>query len=274
MAELMCVCLAKEIENEDIVILGSFTPLAYAAYILAKLTHAPDMLYVAYSSVDAKPFRLSFLTSEAAAMQGGAAHWGMSECINSFHLRGVADVEAISSVQIDGNGDINLSVIGDYQQPRVRLPGGAGAPEVIKMHKKMVGYFPDHTKQVFVNKVDFITGSRYLVSRGERMEAGLRPGPIRLITNLAVLFKEEKEKPFTIESLHPGVMVEEVLAQTGFELTMPDDVAKTEEPTRDQVKLIREVIDPFGTIAFDFKSGKERLAYLEEVLEKESRVLS
>ncbi len=107
-AELMCVALAREIEDGDVVILGSFTPLAYASYILAKVTHAPNLVYIAYSSIDARPFRLSFTGSEAAAMKGGAAHWNMTECINSIHQTGRGDVEAISAIQADQYGNINI----------------------------------------------------------------------------------------------------------------------------------------------------------------------
>ncbi|TAK32954.1 MAG: CoA-transferase subunit beta [Chloroflexota bacterium] len=269
LSELMCACIAREIEDGDLVILGSFTPLAYAAYILAKMTHAPNMCYVGYSAVDARPFRMSFTTSEAAATRGAAALWSMTECINSIHCTGRGDVEAVSGAQVDKNGSINISVIGPYDKPVVRLPGGAGAPEVIKMHRKMIGYFPSHNNRTLVEKVDFITGTRYLISKEEREAAGLRPGPIRFITNLAVMSLEERDKPFVVESLHPGVTAEEVRKNTGFELRIPDNVPITEVPTVEQVTLLREQIDPFGTREFDMKSGKERMQYLEELLKRE-----
>ena len=268
-AELMCVALAREIEDGDVVILGSFTPLAYASYILAKVTHAPNLVYIAYSSIDARPFRLSFTGSEAAAMKGGAAHWSMTECINSIHQTGRGDVEAVSAIQADQYGNINISVVGEYQKPLLRGPGGAGAPEVVKMHRKMIGYFPNHSKKTLVPKVDFITGSRHLIGREERIKAGFRPGPIRFITNLAIISKEERDEPFRIDSLHPGVTAEEVVNNTGFELTVPKDIPETERPTKEHIKLLREEIDPFGTVAFDFKPGRERLDYLKEVLKRE-----
>ncbi len=267
--ELMCVTLAREIEDGDVVVLGSFTPLAYASYILAKITHAPNITLLAYASVDTRPFQLSFTRAEAAATRGAALMWTMLEDLNSVHLKGRGDVEAISSIQADQYGNINLSVIGEYDKPLLRGPGGAGAPEVIKMHRKMIGYFPSHTTRTFVPKVDVITGTRYVIGAKERVESGYRPGPIRYITNLAVISKEEKDKPFKIDSLHPGVSVEQVVENTGFELEVPKDVPETEKPTAEQVRLLREEVDPYGTIAFDFKPGKERLGYLNEILQKE-----
>ena len=267
--ELMCVTLAKEIEDGDVVVLGSFTPLAYASYILAKITHAPNITLLAYASVDTRPFQLSFTRAEAAATRGAALMWTMLEDLNSVHLKGRGDVEAISSIQADQYGNINLSVVGEYDKPLLRGPGGAGAPEVIKMHRKMIGYFPSHTTRTFVPKVDVITGTRYVIGAKERVKAGYRPGPIRYITNLAVISKEEKDNPFKIDSLHPGVSVEQVVENTGFELEVPRDIPETEKPTKEQIRLIREEIDPYGTIAFDFKPGKERLGYLNEILQKE-----
>jgi len=267
--EIMCVTLAKEIEDGDVVVLGSFTPLAYASYILAKITHAPSSTLLAYAAVDFRPFQLSFLRAEAAATRGAALLWTMLEDLNSVHLKGRGDVEAISSIQADQYGNINLSAIGDYNKPKLRGPGGAGAPEVIKMHRKMIGYFPNHSKMTFVPKVDVITGTRYLIGAQERIKSGYRPGPIRYITNLAVISKEEKDKPFKIDSLHPGIKVEDVVNNTGFELEIPKQILETEKPTEEQVRLIREVVDPYGTIAFDFKPGKERLVYLQGILQKE-----
>jgi acyl CoA:acetate/3-ketoacid CoA transferase beta subunit len=272
-AEMVCVAVAREIEDGDILILGSFTPLAFVSYILAKVTHAPNIMYMAYSSVDARPFQLTFATYEAAATRGGMARWNMTECIHSLYLGVGVDVEPISSIQTDGYGNINLSVVGDYQKPMLRGPGGAGAPEVVKMHRKMLGYFPSHNKRTLVAKVDFITGTRWKISNQERIKAGLRPGPMKLITNLAVLIKEEESKPFRIASVHPGVTAADVVSNTGFELEVPKDVPETEKPTKEQIKILRERVDPYGMVAFDFMPGKDRIAYLRSILDKELKAL-
>jgi hypothetical protein len=84
-----------------------------------------------------------------------------------------------------------------------------------------------------------------------------------------VLVKDEDNQPFRIESVHPGVDVQTVVENTGFELTVPDNVPTTTEPTPEQLELLRTKIDPFGTVKFDFVSGRERLAYLKGILDKE-----
>ena len=272
-AEMVCVAVAREIEDGDILILGSFTPLAFVSYVLAKVTHAHNIMYMAYSSVDAGPFQLTFGTYEAAATQGGVARCNMTECIHSLYLGIGVDVEPISSIQMDGQGNMNLSVVGDYHKPMLRGPGGAGAPEVVKLHRKMLGYFPSHNKRTLVAKVDFITGTRWKISNQERIKAGLRPGPMKLITNLAVLIKEEESKPFRIASVHPGVTAADVVSNTGFELEVPKDVPETEKPTKEQIKILRERVDPYGMVAFDFMPGKDRIAYLRSILDKELKAL-
>lgn len=267
--ELMVARVAAEVDEEGVVVMGSFTPLAYAAYMLAKLTHARDAYLVGFDAVGMAPIQLSFTGAEAAAYKGSVCRWGMLTEVNSIHLSNHGGVEAVSSAQFDGNGAINLSVIGDFDKPKVRLPGGAGAAEVIKMYRKMIAYFGDHNPRTLVDKVSFVTGTRWKIGEQSRRENHLLPGPIIVVTNLAVLVRDDDERPFRIESLHPGVDAQTVVAATGFELEVPDDIPVTAEPTPEQVRLLREEIDPYGTVKFDFVSGKDRLAYLQGILDAE-----
>lgn len=267
--ELMTCRVAAEVDEDGVTVMGSFTPLAYASYMLAKLTHAPEAYLVGFDAVGMQPVQLSFTGAEAAAYKGAACRWGMLTEINGIHLSNHGGVEAVSSAQFDGDGAINLSAIGPFEQPKVRLPGGAGAAEVIKMYRKMIAYFGNHNSRTLVDKVGFVTGTRWKVGRESREAAGLQPGPVIVVTNLAVLVKDEDDRPFRIESVHPGVDVETVVENTGFELEVPDDVPRTQEPTQEQLDLLRGRIDPFGTVKFDFVSGKDRLAYLKEILDAE-----
>lgn len=268
--ELMVCRVAAEVDDEGVVVMGSFTPLAYASYMLAKLTHARDVYIAGFDAVGMQPIQLSFTGAEAAAYKGAVCRWGMLEEINSIHLSNNGSVEAVSSAQFDGSGAINLSVIGDFDQPKVRLPGGAGAAEVIKMYRKMIAYFADHNTRTLVDKVGFVTGTRWKVGDESREAAGLMPGPIIVVTNLAVLVKDDDDRPFRIESLHPGVDAQTVVEATGFELEVPaDGIPTTPEPTAEQLRLLREEIDPFGTVKLDFVGGKDRLAYLQGILDAE-----
>lgn len=267
--ELMTCRVAAEVDGEGVVVMGSFTPLAYAAYMLAKLTHARDAYLVGFDAVGMAPVRLSFTGTEAAAYRGAVGRWGMLTEINSIHLSNHGGVEAVSSAQFDGSGAINLSAIGDFERPKVRLPGGAGAAEVIKMYRRMVAYFGNHSPRTLVDRVGFTTGTRWMVGDATRTAHHLQPGPIVVVTNLAVLVKDEDDRPFRIESLHPGIDAGTVVENTGFALEVPDTIPTTAEPTAEQLRLLREEIDPSGTVRFDFVPARARLDYLRSILDAE-----
>jgi len=278
-AEQMVVALANTIEDEDSIVLGSFTPLAYAAYNLAKLTHAPNALMVGYSGVDALPFQMGFHTSEASCTKYSAGLWSMTECIEAVHFRGTGDIEAVSSAQMDVNADINISwlpmpVMGEDRKPTgewntrgLRLPGGAGAPVVFGLHKKSIAYFASHSKQVFVPKVNYITGTRVYLTAEEREAQGLRPGPVVVVTNLCVMEMVERGK-WVVRSLHKGVTAQDVIDNTGFEVEIADDCPETLAPTAQEVELIKD-LDPKGIRLLDFMSGKERAGKLPAILNDE-----
>jgi acyl CoA:acetate/3-ketoacid CoA transferase beta subunit len=275
----MVVSLARTVEDGDSIILGSFTPLAYTAYMLAKLTHAPNAFIVGYSGVDPLPFQLGFHSSEAACTEYAAGLWSMTECIEALHLRGMGDIEAVSSAQLDANGDINISWLalpvkdaegnptGEMNPRALRLPGGAGAPVVYGLHRKGVAYFAGHSKNVFVPKVNYITGTRYYFTDEDRKAQGLRPGPMFVVTNLCVMQMIERGK-WKVLSLHEGVTADDVISNTGFEVEVPADCPVTEPPTVQELELI-EKIDPQGIRFLDFMSGKERAAKLPSIIEAE-----
>jgi len=268
-AELMVCRIAAEMDETGVTVLGSFTPLAYAAYMLAKLTHAPDAYMIGYNAMDMPPVELAFMGSEAAAYRGSTARWGFLRAVNVVHLANRGNVEAVSSAQIDQNASINLSVIGNYDTPKVRLPGGVGAPEVVQNYRTMLAYFGRHDKRILTERVDFATGGRFPISADARAARGLQAGPVKIITPMAVLVKRFDGQPFAIESVHCGATVNAVVEATGFSLDVPDETPATAEPTAEQLRLLRETIDPFGTIQFDFMSGTERMQYLRQVIDLE-----
>jgi acyl CoA:acetate/3-ketoacid CoA transferase beta subunit len=268
-SDLMATRIASEIDERGVIVMGSFTPLAYAAYMLAKLTHAPAAYLAGFDAVGMGAIELAFTGAEAAAYKNAVCRWDMLTAVNSIHLANNGGVEAVSSAQFDGAGRFNLSVIGDFRRPKVRLPGGAGSAEVVPLYRRMVAYFPEHSPQRLVAEVDFATGARWKIGAQERLAAGLQPGPMVIITNLAVLEREEESRPFRIASLHPEVSASTVVEQTGFELEAPGMIPVTPEPTREQLRLLRDVIDPFDTVKFDFLKGRDRLDHLRSVLDRE-----
>lgn len=279
LADQMVSSLARTIDDGDNIVLGSFTPLAYAAYNLAKLTHAPNAFIVGYSGVDPLPFQMGFHSSEAACTRYSAGLWSMTEAIEALHFRGHGDVEAVSSAQMDRNGDINISWLplpirdaqgkptGEWNNRGLRLPGGAGAPVVFGLHRKSVAYFATHSKMIFVPKVNYITGSRYYFSDEERQAQGLKPGPMIVVTNLCVMEMVERGR-WVVRSLHKGVSAQEVMDNTGFAVEIPVDCPVTANPTWQEVELIRR-LDPQGIRLLDFMSGKERAAQLPALIQAE-----
>ena len=138
---------------------------------------------------------------------------------------------------------------------------------VYGLHKKGVGYFANHSKMVFVPKVNYITGTRVYFTDEERLAQGLRPGPMVIVTNLCVMQMVERGK-WKVLSLHQGVTAEDVTNNTGFEVEVPSDCPVTKPPTVQETELIKQ-IDPQGIRFLDFMSGKERAKKLPSILEAE-----
>jgi acyl CoA:acetate/3-ketoacid CoA transferase beta subunit len=273
--ELLVCRLAADVDESGVTVLGSFTPLAYAAYMLAKLTHAPNAWLVGYNAIGMPPVQLNLTGSEAAGYRGAVAHWSFSETTNTVHLGKRGLVEYVSPAQMDGTGAFNLAVIGDYAHPKVRMPGGAGSPEVVQNYERIAAYFGRHDKRTLVEKVDFRTGQRSPLTDAARRERGLLAGPVRIVTPLCVMVKDSEERPFRIETLTRGVEAQEVVDNTGFEIEVPADIGMTPEPTAEQLTLLRERIDPYGTISFDFMDAQTRKEHLRDLLRREwDRALS
>jgi hypothetical protein len=138
---------------------------------------------------------------------------------------------------------------------------------VYGLHRKSIGYFPGHSKMVFVPKVNYVTGTRYYFTEKDRLAQGLRPGPMILVTNLCVMEMVERGK-WKVRSLHKGVTAEDVQKNTGFALEIAPDCPVTQAPTVQEVQLIQQ-IDPQGIRMLDFMSGKERAQKLPAILEAE-----
>jgi glutaconate CoA-transferase subunit B len=153
----------------------------------------------------------------------------------------------VGAAQLDRYGNANNSIIGDdYHRPKVRLPGTAGLADMGALGKNLLYWNTSHSPRSLVEKVDFVSCPGYLGGGDERARLGLAGGPQLVVTNLGVLDFEPETRHMRLRSVHPGLTVEEVQAATGFDLVVADDVAETAKPTPEQVRLLREVIDPDG----------------------------
>lgn len=249
--ELMIAVLADQFHNGDQATngMGSFIPVA--AFMLARLTHAPELVWLAGTiGVEPRPRRIPASTLEAPLWRDSVMYIEQYGTAWDLLLNGRwIEKFCVGAAQLDRYGNANNSVIGaDYHAPKVRLPGTAGLADLCSIDKQLYYWSLNHTPLGFVEKVDFISGAGYLEGGDARERLGLKGGPQLVVTNLAVMDFHPQSKRMRLKSVHPGVTVPEVQAATGFELLLPDggEVAETPRPTREQVRLIREVIDPDG----------------------------
>ena len=158
-------------------------------------------------------------------------------------------------VQIDKFGNSNLSLVGDKKRPKAVFVGPRGVPDNTVNGAGIYYVVPDHAKRVFVEKVDYICGIGY---GSERKEGTVKWGaPSKVFSNLGVFDFEEDTGLMRLQSVLTGVTVEEVVKNTGFGLVIPDSLAETEPPTKEEIQLIREVIDPAGISRLDYLRGDE-----------------
>lgn len=239
-AELMTVTMAHQLRDNEIVATGLYSPMPLAACLLAKRTHAPDLVHLnAGDAVDPDPEALPFSTADPALAEGAVAIMDLCFAFDMAQ-KGRIDMIFLGAAQIDKYGNTNLSVIGDFDRPKVRLPGGAASAHMCATANRITTWTTRHNRRTLVDKVDFITGQGFLDGPGGRERAGLTGGgPACVVTNLAVLDFHPVTKRMRLVSVHPGVTVEEVRDNTGFELVMPEQVPTTPPPTAEELRIMR-----------------------------------
>jgi glutaconate CoA-transferase subunit B len=253
--ELMACCGAREIEDGDVVIVGTGFPAMSAN--IAKHTHAPNAVMMQESGVyDAQPKRPALSVGDPCLNPGAAMVGGLIEVMGMFLQGGWVDVGFLSGSQVDRYGNINTTVIGDYDSPKSRLPGSGGANPIGALAKKVL-IIALHDRRRLAEKVDFMTTPGYLDGPGARERWGLPAGtgPRAIITNKAVLRFDEDTREAYLATYHPGHTVEEILENTPWDLKVAGDVRETEPPSPEELRVIREVLDPTRMIAIYLKRG-------------------
>jgi len=272
--ELLAVCLAREYDNTSICSVGSVSPLAMVSYLLAKRTHAPGLILIAlnggFIDIDAHPMSLTL--AEPLAFETAKACWGGDETYHWYYQSGRITHEVITVAQVDVHGRTNNAWIAGKGK-RVRLPGQGGMADVANLHKNFVLYLTRHSPERFTERVKFCTASRGLLLDEERRRAGLQPGKVRLISDLGVFELDHAEKRFRLLSLHPNVSLERVREQTGGEILVDDPLPITPAPSREQLRLVRHEIDPFGIRRLEFLPAKQRLGMIESILSSEAKLV-
>jgi glutaconate CoA-transferase subunit B len=181
---------------------------------------------------------------------------GLVDVMGMFLQGGWVDVGFLAGSQIDKYGNINTTVIGKYEKPKNRLPGSGGANPIGSLAKRVL-IIALHNVRTLTEKVDFITTPGYLDGPGARERWGLPPdtGPQVIITNKAIMRFDKEIKEAYLESYHPGTSVDEVVKLTPWALKVSDDVCETEPPREDEIRVMREVIDPHRMIRIYEKRG-------------------
>ena len=246
--ELMISVLASTLSDGDQACNGMASFLPVSAFMLARMTHAPNLVWLAGAAgLEPRPAKVPASTLEAPLWRDSVMYVEQYGDFWTYALNGRwLEKFCVGAAQLDKYGNANNSVIGgDYHAPKVRLPGTAGLGDMGSIGKRLFYWNPNHGPRSIVDKVDFVSCAGYLGGGDERERLGLEGGPELVVTNLAVLDFEPQSKHMRIRSVHPGVTVDQVQEATGFELLLPDgDVPETPKPSQEQVRLIREVIDP------------------------------
>ncbi len=254
--ELMITVLADQFHDGDQACNGMASFLPVAAFMLARLTHAPELVWLASAAgLEPRPERIPASTLEAPLWRDSIMYLDQYTVFWDIVLNGRwLEKFCVGAAQLDQYGNANNSVIGsDYHAPKVRLPGTAGLGDMGSIGKQLYYWNPNHSPRTLVEKVDFISAAGFLEGGTARERLGLEGGPEIVVSNLAVMDFHPDSKRMRLKSVHPGVTVEAVQAATGFELLHPEgEVPETRPPTDAQVRLIREVIDPDGMCKREF----------------------
>lgn len=241
--EVQAVAAARELPDRAVCFVGIGLPSKAAN--LARLTSAPDTVLIYESgTIGAKPTRLPLSIGDGELADTADAVVSVPEIFNYWLQAGRIDVGFLGAAQIDRHGNLNSTVIGDYDDPKVRLPGGGGAPEIAAMARDVIVIMNQSTRS-FVQQVDFL--SSLGIGSQTRERHGLHGnGPRAVITDLGVLRPEDGE--LVLARTHPGVTVEQTRAATGWDLRVADDVAETDPPTDEELRVLRALEgDPVGS---------------------------
>lgn len=240
-SELMTVNAARLLRPGDVVFVGVGLP--NLACNLALRSHAPDLLMIYEAGViGAQPSRLPLSIGDPTLVSGALAVCSMYEVFAYYLQRGHVSVGFMGGAQIDRFGNVNATVIGEYEHPRVRLPGSGGSMEIAAWADRTYLMTP-HQSRRFPTRVDFRTSAGFLGGRSERRTTGVRgSGPAAVVTDLGIL-EPDQTGELVLTAVHPGVDPAQVQAQTGWPLKVVSQVRVTDPPTELELKILAE-LDP------------------------------
>ena len=247
-SEMMIVAAARALEGQHVCFVGVGLP--NIAVNLAQRTVAPELELVYEAGVfGARPARLPLSIGDPTIVTGSTAVVSMLELFGYYLQGGLIDVGFLGAAQIDRFGNINTTVIGDYAHPKTRLPGSGGACE-IAINARQVFVIMRQSRRSFVETIDFRTspgnlGGAEQAERIRRAGGWLGRGPSVVVTDLGIYHFDETGE-MRLDSLHPGATIDAVRDTIGWDIRVADDLAATPPPTVEELRLVREELDPGG----------------------------
>ena len=240
-AEMMITMAARQLAGVRTVFVGVGLP--NMACNLARYTVAPDLELIYESGVyGAQPVRLPLSIGDPTLVTGALSVVSMADLFGLYLQRGLVEVALLGGAQIDRFGNLNTTVIGDYTQPKTRLPGSGGACE-IAINAQKVFMIMRLKRRAFVEKLDFVTSPGHQPDHAGAIPGG---GPARVITDKALFDFGGPQRSMRLVELYPGVSLDNVRAEVGWSLAVADEVAETPAPTLEELHLMREQLDPQG----------------------------
>jgi glutaconate CoA-transferase, subunit B len=238
--EMMTVAAARALHDDAVCFVGIGLPSTAAN--LAKRTHAPDLVLVYESgTLGTNPATLPLSIGDGVLADTAEAVVSVPEVFNYWLQPGRIDVGFLGAAQLDRFANINTTVIGDYAQPEVRLPGAGGAPEIASFCGEVL-VIARQSRRTFVDRLDFVTSFGYGTGPGQRERLGMRGrGPVLVITDLGLLRPDPGTCELTLTDVHPGVALDDVHEQTGWGPAVADEPATTQPPTDEELAVLRDL---------------------------------
>lgn len=239
-SEMMAVAAARTLKNDDVCFVGIGAPSV--ACNLARLTHAPDITLIYESgTIATKPDVLPLSIGDPELCETALTTVSVPEMFQYWLQGGRISIGFLGGAQLDRFGNINSSVIGSYEHPKVRLPGGGGAPEIASLCKQTYVVMRQ-SRRSFVERVDFITSFGYGTGGDQRQRLGISTlGPTLIVTDLCLMRPDPQTKELVVTSIHQGITREEIALQTGWSIRFADTVEQTPPPTDMELAVLRDL---------------------------------
>lgn len=240
--ELMAVAGARELNDHQVVAVGLGLPVV--ASFLAKMTHAPNMtMLFELGVIDPEPIHPGVGLADPRVWYRAKVLSSFVDILGAVLHRGLVDVGFLGGLETDQYGNLNTSLLGDPKGQFRHMVGSGGANDIASSAKRTI-IIIRHESRKLKRAISFITSPGYITGGNSRSEAGLTGGPYRVITDKAIFGFHPESKKMMLITIHPGNNLEDVINTMGFEPIIPDNLPFTEVPSTEQLRIIREQIDP------------------------------